>query len=113
MARVEPEGGNGPPPRSLTGLSTSTGSGVAAGEPQVASPSGARPATDQGISFAVRIRGSIIELSGQVKKQPIKVLIDSGATGNFITDDLVAAWNLPVELETQHQDLKLADGSTV
>ena len=51
-------------------------------------------------------------MSGQVKKQPIKVLIDSGATGNFIIDDLVTR-NLPVELETQHQDLKLADGSTV
>ena len=33
MARVEPEVGNGPPPRSLTGLSTSTRSGVVAGEP--------------------------------------------------------------------------------
>ena len=105
--------GNGPPPRSLTGPSTSTGSGVVAGEPQVASPRGTGPATNQGISSAIRIRGSVIELSGQVKKQPVKVLIDSGATGNFITDDLVTAWNLPVELEDQHQDLKLADGSVV
>ena len=55
----------------------------------------------------------MIELAGQVNRQPVKVLVDSGATGNFITDDLVDTWQLPVELETQHQDLKLADGSTV
>ena len=55
MARAEPVVGNGPPPRSLTGLSTSTGSGVAVVEPQVTSPSGTGPATDQGISFVIRI----------------------------------------------------------
>ena len=33
VARVEPEVSNGPPPRSLTGPSTSTRSRVAAGEP--------------------------------------------------------------------------------
>ena len=64
MARVEPEVGNGPPSLPLTSPSTSTGSGVVAREPQVASPSDTRPTTDQGISFAVRIRGSVIELSG-------------------------------------------------
>ena len=48
-----------------------------------------------------------------MNRQPVKVLVDSGATGNFITDDLVDTWQLPVELETQHQDLKLADGSSV
>ena len=64
MVRVELEVGNGPPPRSLTGPRTSTGSGVAVGEPQVASPSGTGPTTNQGISSAVRIRGSVIELSG-------------------------------------------------
>ena len=53
VARVEPEVGNGPPPRSLTGPSTNTGSGVAAAEPQVASPNGTGLGTDQGISFAV------------------------------------------------------------
>ena len=55
----------------------------------------------------------MIELAGQVNRQPVKVLVDSGATGNFITDDLVDTWQLPIELETQHQNLKLADGSTV
>ena len=68
------------------------------------------------------IRGSVLLFESevqslnclyQVKKQPIKVLIDSGTTGNFITDDLMTAWDLPVELEMQHQDLKLADGSMV
>ena len=68
----------------------------------MASPRGTWPATDQGISSAIRIQGSVIELSGQVQKQPVKVLIDSGATGNFIIDDLMTAWDLPVELETQY-----------
>ena len=113
MARMEPEVGNSPPPQSLTSLSTGTGSGVIAGEPQVASPSGTGLATDQRISSAVRTQGSVIELSDQVKKQLVKVLIDSSATNNFITDDLMTTWDLPVELERQHQDLKLADGSTV
>ena len=113
MARVEPEVGNDSPPRSLIGPSTNIGSGVAVGEPQLASPSGTGPTTDQGISSAVRIQGLVVELSRQVKKQLVKVLINFGATGNFITDDLMSALNLLVELETQHQDLKLADGSTV
>ena len=112
VARVVPVVGNGPPSRFWTGQSTSTGSGVAVGELQVESPSGTGPANEQGISSAVRIRGSVIELSGQIKHQPVKVLIDSGATGNFITDGLVTAWELPTELEEDHQELKLADGST-
>ena len=102
MARVESVVGNCPPPRSLIGLSISAGSEVAAGEPQVASRSGTRPASDQGISSAIRIQGSMIELSSQVNKQPVKALVDSGATGNFITNDLVDTWQLLVELETQH-----------
>ena len=111
--RVEPVVGNGPPPRFWTGQSASTRSGVAVGELQVESPSGTGPTDEQGISSAIRIRGSVIELSNQINHQPVKVLIDSGATGNFITDGLVTAWELPTELEEDHQELKLADGSTV
>ena len=48
----------------------------------------------EGISSAVRIRGSVLELSGWVKERPIRVLIDSGATGNFISDELVTALRL-------------------
>ena len=55
----------------------------------------------------------MIELAGQVNKQLVKVLVNSGATGNFITDHLVDTWQFPMELETQYQDLKLEDGSTV
>ena len=113
MARVKPEVGNGPLPRSLTGPNTSTRFRVVVVEPQVARPSDGGPTTDQGISSAIQIRDSVIELSGQVKKQAVKVLIDSGATINFISDDLVAAWDLPIELESQDQELKLADGSIV
>ena len=82
-------------------------------ETQVSSPNYSGPATDQGIISAVRIRGSVIELSGQVKKKAVKVLIDSGTTRNFITKDLAIAWNLLVEQEAQYQVLMLVDGSTV
>ena len=51
----------------------------------------ARSATGpEGISSAVRIRGSVLELAGWIKGHPVKVLIDSGATGNFISDNTVA-----------------------
>ena len=53
VVKVEQEVGNGPLPRSLTGLNTNTGSEVAAGESQVASLSGIGPASDQGNSSAV------------------------------------------------------------
>ena len=68
VVRVKPVMGNGPPSRLLTGLSTRTESGVTAGESQVDSPSGIGPASDQGISYAVQIRGSVIELAGQVNR---------------------------------------------
>ena len=99
MARVVSKVVNGPPSLSLIGPISNARRGVVVGETQVASPNYSGPVIYQGISSPVRIRGSVIELSGQVKNKAIKVLIDSGATSNFITEGLTTTWNLPVEQE--------------
>ena len=39
-----------------------------------------------GISLAVQLCGPVLELAGRVKRRPIKVLLDSGSTGNFISE---------------------------
>ena len=80
--RVELEMGNDPPSRYLVDQGVSTGPGVAAGATQDRSPEQDGPADE--IVSAVRLRGSVIELSSRVKERPVKILLDSGATGNFI-----------------------------
>ena len=72
-----------------------------------------QPATDHQISSAVRIRGSVLELAGRVNGYPARVLIDSGATGNFISDRLITAMELNIEPEDDEEELTLADGSVV
>ena len=117
MARTEPEmGNNDPPSRPMPTEGCSIGPRVAAGEPRARNPRDmdTRSAADgDGISSAVRIRGSVLELAGKVKGRPVKVLIDSGATGNFISDHIVTALDLAVMPEAQHEELTLADGSVV
>ena len=110
--RVEPEVGNDPPSRSLVVPRGNTGPGVAAGEPQSARPSLSGPA-DETIVSAVRLRGCVMELASTVKKRPVKMLIDSGATGNFISDAMVTTFNLQVQSHEDDRDLTLADGTVV
>lgn len=103
-----------PPSRVVPAASSNTNPGVVAGELSTESPQGVRPASDrEGINSALRIRGSVLELGGRVKRHPVKVLIDSGATGNFISDKLVTAQELEVIPEAQFEELTLVDGSTV
>ena len=117
VTRTEPEmGSNDPPSRPVSAAGCSTGPKVAAGEPRARNPRDlyTRSAADgDGISSAVRIWGSVLELAGKVKGRPVKVLIDSGATGNFISDHIVTALDLQVVPEAQHEELTLADGSVV
>ena len=40
-------------------------------------------------------------------------MIDSGATGNFISKDLVRSADLPTRKKKQQYDLQIADGSTL
>ena len=40
-------------------------------------------------------------------------MVDSGSTGNYISDRCLAALNIPVVPEDEYEDLTLADGSVV
>ena len=111
--RAVPGVSYGPSPRSVVDADATAHPGVAAVEPLSKNPDGRGSATGQGISSAVRIRGSVLEVAGRVKRRPIKVLIDSGATGNFISDQVVTALRLKVKPEGQFEELTLADGSVV
>ena len=62
---------------------------------------------------AVRLRGCILELSSTVQKRLVKMLIDSGATGNFISDAMVTALKLQVQEEEDAHEVTLADGTDV
>lgn len=39
-----------------------------------------------------------------VKKRPVKMLLDLGATRNFIPDVMVIAFKLPVQMDEDFQD---------
>ena len=69
--------------------------------------------SEHGISSAIRIRGFVLELAGRVNKKKIKVLIDSGATGNFISDKVVTTLRLKIVPESEFEQLTLADGSVI
>ena len=46
-----------------------------------------------------------------MKEHPVKCLIDSDATGNFISDHIVTALKLKIVPYAQDSTLQLADGS--
>ena len=54
-----------------------------------------------------------MELFSTVKKRPVKMLIVSGATGNFISDAMVIAFNLQVQSNEDDRELTLADETVV
>ena len=60
-----------------------------------------------------RIPSQTIELSGMIHKRPIRVLLDSGSTGNYISDHVAHSFNLIVRFEEGTKPLTLADGSKV
>ena len=76
---AELEMGNDPPSRYLADQSVSIGLGVAVGVTQCKSPN--LDGLANKLVSAVRLRGSVIELSSQVKERPVKVLLDLGMTG--------------------------------
>ena len=61
----------------------------------------------------IRFQGRVLELSISVQKCPVKMLLDSGATGNFVSDAMVTALGLPVQEEEDLHELTLADGTVV
>ena len=104
--------GDGLPSRSLVVQGGNTGPGVAAGESHSESPHQGGP-VDEDIVSAVRLRGRVLELSSSVQKRPVKMLVDSGATGNFVSDAMVTALGLPVQEEEDFHEVTLADGTVV
>ena len=104
--------GDGLPSRSLVVQSGSTGPGVAAGESHSESPRQGGP-VDEDIVSTVRIQGRVLELTSTVQKRPVKMLLDSGATGNFISNAMVTALGLQVQEGDDFHELTLADGTVV
>ena len=66
-----------------------------------------------GISSAVRLRGPVLELAGRVEHRPLKVLLDSGSTGNFVSEEAGGLLGLKVAKESEWETLTLADGTEV
>ena len=54
-----------------------------------------------------------MELSGKIKRRPLKVLIDSESIGNFISDQVVASLQLKVVEDSIRQKLILPDKSII
>ena len=55
----------------------------------------------------------MLELSSAVQKRPMKMLLDSDATSNFLSDAMVAALGLPIREEEFFHELTLADRTVV
>ena len=62
---------------------------------------------------SIRIPQGVIELSSRIYKKYVKVLVDSGSTGNYISDQIVWDFYLIVKKEEGYEELTLADGSKV
>ena len=110
--RAEPEMGDGLPSWSLAVQGGSTGPGVAAGESHSKSPRQGGP-VDEDIVSAICLRGCVLELSSSVQKRPVTMLVDSGATGNFVADAMVTALGLLVQEEEDFHEVTLTNGTVV
>ena len=67
-----------------------------------------------GISSIVHIHGQALELAGVVRKRPVKVLIDLGSSGNYISALACTARGLvPMLDEDNKEEVTLANGAKV
>ena len=82
-------------------------------EGTITRPIGPVEATPVEVSSTERIPSQTIELSGMIHRRPIRVLLDSGSTGNYISDHVAHSFNLIVQSEEGTEQLTLADGSKV
>ena len=112
MDRAKPEMGNSLPSWSLVVQGGNTKSRVAAREPHSESPHEGGLVGEEIVSV-VRFRGYMIELSNVMKKHPVKMLLDSRATRNFISDAMATALKLQVQEDEELYELMLADGIVV
>ena len=61
----------------------------------------------------VRIRCTVIALAGRVRGQRLRVLIDSGSIGNYLSARCQTTLDLEVKTKEDFEQLTLADGSEV
>ena len=54
-----------------------------------------------------------LELAARIGRQPMRVLVDSGSTGNYINVQECTACRIKIEAEDQVEELKMADGTVV
>ena len=77
----------------------------------ITKPIGLVEATPVEVSSTKGIPSQTIELSGMIHKRPIRVLLDSGSTGNYISDHVAQSFNSIIQSEEGNEQLTLADGS--
>ena len=65
------------------------------------------------VSSTERIPSQTIELPGMIHRRPIRVLLDSGSTGNYISDHVPQSFSLIVQSEEETEQLNLVNGSKV
>ena len=63
-------------------------------EGTIIKPIGPVEATPAEVSSTERIPSQTIELSGMIHRRPIRVLLDGGSTGNYISDHVAQSFNL-------------------
>ena len=54
-----------------------------------------------------------LELAARIGRPPMRVLVDSGSTGNYIDARECTARRITIEAEDQSEELKMADGTVV
>ena len=54
-----------------------------------------------------------LELAARIGRRPMRVLVDSGSTGNYIDARECTARRIKIEAEDQSEELKMADGTVV
>ena len=60
-----------------------------------------------------RILRRTLELAGRIRKGPVHMLIDSGATGNYISAQECTTRRIKIEREQGGKELTMANGSSV
>ena len=54
-----------------------------------------------------------LELAARIGRRPMRILVDSGSTGNYIDAQECTARRIKIEAEDQSEELKMADGTVV
>ena len=54
-----------------------------------------------------------LELATRSGRQPLRVLVDSGSTGNYIYAHECVARGMKIEVDDKSEELKMADGTVV